>query len=180
MKVFDELRHDLEAYLEPEKIAAIEEAFLVAERAHEGQKRQSGEDYISHPIAVARILAGMHIDHQSIIAAILHDVIEDTQIEKKPLAEQFGEEVADLVDGVSKLTQIKFESRAEAQAENFRKMLLAMARDIRVILIKLADRLHNMRTLGCFTARKTASHCKRNLGNLCTDCQSVRYAQFLC
>lgn len=154
MKVFDELRHDLEAYLEPEKIAAIEEAFLVAERAHEGQKRQSGEDYISHPIAVARILAGMHIDHQSIMAAVLHDVIEDTQIEKKSLAEQFGEEVADLVDGVSKLTQITFESRAEAQAENFRKMLLAMVRDIRVILIKLADRLHNMRTLGVLAPAK--------------------------
>ncbi len=108
----------------------------------------TGEPYIYHPLEVARILAGMHMDYQSIIAAILHDVIEDTPTAKDHLVEQFGEEIAELVDGVSKLTHIQFESRAEAQAENFRKMLLAMVRDLRVILVKLADRLHNMRTLG--------------------------------
>lgn len=115
--------------------------------AHDGQRRISGEPYIYHPVAVARILAEMRMDHKSITAAILHDVIEDTATAKEQILEIFGEEVAELVDGVSKLATIEFETRAEAQAENFRKMMLAMTRDIRVILVKLADRLHNMRTL---------------------------------
>jgi guanosine-3',5'-bis(diphosphate) 3'-pyrophosphohydrolase len=122
-------------------------AYLLGARAHEGQSRVSGEPYISHPVAVARILSEMRMDANSIIAAILHDVIEDTPTLKENLVEEFGEEVAELVDGVSKLTKIDFRSRAEAQAENFRKMMLAMVKDIRVIIIKLADRLHNMRTL---------------------------------
>lgn len=155
MGLFDELRQDLETYLETDQISVIEQAFLVAQKAHEGQKRHSGEDYITHPVAVARILATMHMDPQSIMAALMHDVIEDTPVDKKTIAEQFGEPVADLVDGVSKLTQIKFENKLEAQSENFRKMLLAMARDIRVILIKLADRLHNMRTLGVLPPAKS-------------------------
>ncbi|MDB6096132.1 MAG: guanosine 3,5-bis-pyrophosphate (ppGpp) synthetase, RelA/SpoT protein [Francisellaceae bacterium] len=144
---FSTLKAQLASYLTPNQINHIFEAFKVAEAAHLGQHRQSGEPYISHPLAVASILADMHMDHQSIMAAILHDVIEDTPIEKRVIAEQFGDEVANIVDGVSKLKLIKFESRAEAQAENLRKMMLAMARDIRVILVKLADRLHNMRTL---------------------------------
>jgi len=130
----------LDEYLEPEQVLGAE--------AHDGQRRLSGEPYITHPIAVARILAELRVDHQSIMAAILHDVIEDTEIPKEDVERRFGQEVAELVDGVSKLTNIHFESRAEAQAENFRKMMLAMTRDIRVIMIKLADRLHNMRTLG--------------------------------
>ena len=138
----------LEEYLEPEQVAEIYRAYLFGAEAHEGQRRLSGEPYIYHPLAVARILVGMRMDHQTIIAAILHDVIEDTPTAKEQLSEEFGEEVAELVDGVSKLTHIEFESKAEAQAENFRKMMLAMVRDIRVILIKLADRVHNMRTLG--------------------------------
>ena len=138
----------LEEYLEPEQVAAVYEAYLFSAEAHEGQQRISGEPYITHPIAVARILAELRIDHESLIAAILHDVIEDTPTAKDQITERFGEEVAELVDGVSKLTHIEFESKAEAQAENFRKMMLAMVRDIRVILIKLADRIHNMRTLG--------------------------------
>ena len=142
-----ELCEELKTYLEPVQIEKIYEAYLVGARAHEGQNRISGEPYISHPIAVASILAEMRMDSKSITAAILHDVIEDTPTLKEHLAEQFGEEVADLVDGVSKLTQIDFRSKAEAQAENFRKMMLAMVKDIRVIIIKLADRLHNMRTL---------------------------------
>jgi GTP pyrophosphokinase len=142
-----ELCSELEVYLEPAQVQEIYQAYLVGAEAHEGQSRVSGEPYISHPVAVARILAEMRMDSKSIIAAILHDVIEDTPTAKEQIAEQFGEEVAELVDGVSKLTQIDFRSKAEAQAENFRKMMLAMVKDIRVIIIKLADRLHNMRTL---------------------------------
>ena len=142
-----ELCSELESYLEPAQVEEIYRAYLVGAEAHDGQSRVSGEPYISHPVAVARILAEMRMDSKSIIAAILHDVIEDTPTLKEHLAEQFGEEVAELVDGVSKLTKIDFRSKAEAQAENFRKMMLAMVKDIRVIIIKLADRLHNMRTL---------------------------------
>lgn len=138
----------LETYIEPAQVKEVYRAYLFGANAHEGQQRLSGEPYIYHPLAVARILAEMRMDTNSIIAALLHDVIEDTPTAKDQLAKEFGEEVAELVDGVSKLTQVQFESRAEAQAENFRKMMLAMVRDIRVILIKLADRLHNMRTLG--------------------------------
>ncbi len=138
----------LEDYLEPDQVKAVYQAYLFGAEAHEGQRRLSGEPYIYHPLAVARILAEMRLDHQSIAAAILHDVIEDTPTAKEQLVSQFGGEIAELVDGVSKLTNIEFESKAEAQAENFRKMMLAMVQDIRVILIKLADRLHNMRTLG--------------------------------
>ncbi len=144
----------LETYLEPEQVEEVYRAYEFAATAHSGQQRLSGEPYIHHPLAVAKILAGMRLDHQSIVAAILHDVIEDTPTAKQQLAEEFGEEVAELVDGVSKLTQVQFESKAEAQAENFRKMMLAMVRDIRVILIKLADRLHNMRTLGALRPDK--------------------------
>ncbi len=144
----------LEGYLPPEQVKEVYRAYLFGAEAHDGQQRMSGEPYITHPLAVARILAGMYMDHQSIMAAILHDVIEDTPTAKEQLAGEFGEEVAELVDGVSKITQIKFHSRAEAQAENFRKMILAMVRDIRVVLIKLADRLHNMRTLGVMPPEK--------------------------
>ena len=138
----------LESYLEPEQVQEVYRAYLFGAEAHDGQHRMSGEPYIYHPIAAARILAELRLDHKSIIAAILHDVIEDTPTAKEQVATEFGADVAELVDGVSKLTQIEFESHAEAQAENFRKMILAMVRDIRVILVKLADRLHNMRTLG--------------------------------
>lgn len=147
MGYFTNLKKDLTQYLDDDEVALIEQAYIVARKAHQGQKRRSGEPYITHPVAAARILASMRLDYQSIIATLLHDVIEDTDVGKEELAAQFGEEVAELVDGVSKLTQINFESRAEAQAENFRKMVLAMVRDIRVIIVKLADRLHNMRTL---------------------------------
>jgi RelA/SpoT family (p)ppGpp synthetase len=143
----DELLARLRIYLTPEQVAEVERAFNFGAEAHAGQRRVSGEPYIAHPVAVAAILADMHMDHKSIMAAMLHDVIEDTPTLKDTVAREFGEEVARLVDGVSKLTQIRFKSRAEAQAENFRKMLLAMVEDIRVILVKLADRLHNMRTL---------------------------------
>ncbi|CAM4378523.1 MAG: Bifunctional (p)ppGpp synthase/hydrolase SpoT [Legionellaceae bacterium] len=152
---FESLRQELEIYLDSEQIEHIYQAFRLAAEAHHGQQRQTGDPYISHPVEVAHILAEMRLDYQSIIAAILHDVIEDTSVQKESIAALFGPEVAELVDGVSKLTQIKFESRAEAQAENFRKMLLAMVKDIRVILVKLADRLHNMRTLSSLSTHKS-------------------------
>ena len=137
----------LETYLEPDDVKEVYQAYLFGSEAHQGQTRRSGEPYIHHPLEVAYNLATMHLDARSITAAILHDVIEDTETAKEQIAVQFGEDVAELVDGVSKISQIEFSSKEEEQAENFRKMLLAMTRDIRVILIKLADRLHNMRTL---------------------------------
>lgn len=147
MSSFLELQKKLRAYLPKKEVKAIRQTFLFAENAHKQQTRFSGKPYITHPIAVATILADMRMDSPSIIAAILHDVIEDTHVDKQTLEKHFDVEVAKLVDGVSKLTQINFETRAEAQAENFRKMVIAMVGDIRVILIKLADRLHNMRTI---------------------------------
>jgi len=149
-----DLLSELDTYLPPEQVREVYRAYLFGAEAHEGQKRLSGEPYIYHPVAVARILSRLRMDHKCLVAALLHDVIEDTQLAKDQLAEEFDQEVAELVDGVSKLTHLKFRSRAEAQAENFRKMLLAMTQDIRVILIKLADRLHNMRTLGVMKPAK--------------------------
>ncbi len=145
--MFSELKQELSTYLPAEQIETIYAAYRTAKAAHKGQKRHSGDDYISHPVAVAHILAGMRLDATSIMAGLLHDVIEDTLLSKEEIAQQFGNAVAELVDGVSKLTQIQFESKAQAQAENFRKMVLAMANDMRVIIVKLSDRLHNMRTL---------------------------------
>ncbi|MCW8828468.1 MAG: bifunctional GTP diphosphokinase/guanosine-3',5'-bis pyrophosphate 3'-pyrophosphohydrolase [Gammaproteobacteria bacterium] len=153
----------LDEYLESEQVREVYQAYLFGAEAHEGQRRMSGEPYIYHPLAVARILAEMHLDHQTIIAAILHDVIEDTPTAKEQLVERFGKEIAELVDGVSKLTHIEFESKAQAQAENFRKMMLAMVQDMRVILIKLADRLHNMRTLGVMRPDKKRRIAKETL-----------------
>jgi GTP pyrophosphokinase len=138
---------EVSAYLKPQDVEHIREAIEFSNAAHQGQTRQSGDPYISHPIAVARILTTLHLDVQAIIAALLHDVVEDTDVTAEQIAEKFGKPVAELVDGLSKLERIRFETREDAEAENFRKMLLAMARDVRVILIKLADRLHNMRTL---------------------------------
>ncbi|MGH8705361.1 MAG: HD domain-containing protein, partial [Burkholderiales bacterium] len=142
------------AYLKPADVARLAEAYRFSDAAHAGQTRQSGEPYISHPLAVAEILAGWHLDGQALMAALLHDVMEDTSVTKDEISDTFGKPVADLVDGVSKLDKIEFQSAEDAQAENFRKMLLAMARDVRVILIKLADRLHNMRTLDAVSPAK--------------------------
>ncbi len=134
-------------YLDKNNIDEILRAYHFSKRAHTGQERKSGEAFIYHPLAVAHILAELHLDGRSIVAAILHDVIEDTQTARTQLAEEFGDEVAQLVDGVTKIGRIEFDSTEHAEAENFHKMLLSMSRDIRVILIKLADRIHNMRTL---------------------------------
>ena len=150
----NDLTNLVSAYLEPQQIDRVFQAYQFSARAHEGQQRISGEPYIHHPLEVARILGEMHMDHQTLMAAILHDVIEDTPTAKDEIRKKFGKSVAELVDGVSKLTKVKFESVEEAQALNFRKMLMAMSNDIRVILVKLADRLHNMRTLGSLRYEK--------------------------
>src|SRR6266705_425191 len=152
-----ELLASVGAYLPAEQVARIREAAEFGASAHKGQKRLSGEPYIAHPVAAAAILADLRLDGDTIVAAILHDVIEDTPTPKDQLAARFGGAVAELVDAVTKLDQIKFKSREEAQAESFRKMLLAMVRDLRVILVKLADRMHNMRTIAAMApARRRA------------------------
>jgi RelA/SpoT family (p)ppGpp synthetase len=158
-----QLLNKLETYLPPAQVDRVREAYEFGAQAHEGQKRLSGEPYIAHPVAVADILADLHMDAQTIVAAILHDVIEDTTTAKDEIAELFGAEVAELVDGVSKLDQLQFRSRAEAQAESFRKMLLAMVRDIRVVMVKLADRTHNMRTLGSVPPAKRRTVARETL-----------------
>lgn len=163
MPAIDTLAERLSTYLGPDQVNLVRRAYFYAEQAHDGQRRRSGEAYVTHPLAVANILADMHMDHQSLMAAMLHDVIEDTGIAKEALIAQFGETVAELVDGVSKLTQMNFETKAEAQAENFQKMAMAMARDIRVILVKLADRLHNMRTLEVLAGEKRRRIAKETL-----------------
>lgn len=158
-----ELCELLESYLDSEQVKKVYNAYLFSAEAHEGQRRLTGEPYIYHPLAVAKIMAEMRMDGQSITAAILHDVIEDTPTAKEQIIDQFGEEVAELVDGVSKLTNLNFSSRAEAQAENFRKMLLAMVRDIRIIIIKLADRMHNLRTISVMRVEKRRRIAKETL-----------------
>ena len=137
----------LSPYLEKNQVQSVLRAYEFAKQCHNGQNRQSGEPYITHPLAVASILADMHLDHEGLMAALLHDVLEDTHVNKKELKRLFGKTVADLVDGVSKLDEIESTSRAERQADSFQKMTLAMSKDVRVMLIKLADRLHNMRTI---------------------------------
>ena len=153
----------LETYMPAEQIEQVMRAYEFGATAHSGQTRLSGEPFITHPLAVAQILADMHMDSQAIVAAILHDVIEDTETPMAELEEQFGNEIATLVDGVSKLDQIQFTSRAEAHAESFRKMMLAMIEDIRVILVKLADRLHNMKTMDSMPAEKQARIARETL-----------------
>lgn len=154
MEAAESLQTKLSSYLPPSDIRRILRAYEFAYNGHEGQFRHSGEPYITHPVAVAHILADMHMDSEGLMAALLHDVIEDTPATRGQLGRRFGRKVSALVDGVSKLTEIEFSSRAEQQAENFQKMTLAMSRDIRVVLVKLADRLHNMRTLGVLPPEK--------------------------
>ncbi|KAF0205262.1 MAG: (p)ppGpp synthetase I [Gallionellaceae bacterium] len=149
------LIEEVAAYLKPEDVAAVKVALEFSANAHKGQTRQSGDPYVSHPIAVARILTPLHMDAHAIVAALLHDVVEDTDISIDNVAEAFGKPVAEMVEGLSKLDKLQFETQEDAQAENFRKMLMAMARDVRVILIKLADRLHNMRTLEAVSPEKS-------------------------
>lgn len=153
----------LKQYLKPEDIAQVWEAYRYADHAHEGVLRKTGEPYITHPVSVACVLADLHMDVPTILAALLHDVVEDTDITTHDIKAKFGQQVADLVDGVTKLDKIEFQSASVAQAENFRKMLLAMSQDVRVILVKLADRLHNMQTLEAMKPEKQKLIAKETL-----------------
>jgi GTP diphosphokinase / guanosine-3',5'-bis(diphosphate) 3'-diphosphatase len=161
--LLDQLIADVESYKPDVDRPLLEHAFAFAARAHEGQQRRSGEPFIEHPFAVARILAELHLDEETLAAALLHDVVEDTGVEPDQLKAEFGEEIAKLVDGVTKLTRIQFQSREHAEAENYRKMIVAMAQDPRVILIKLADRLHNMRTIEYLGKQKQIQKAKEAL-----------------
>ncbi len=163
MLTIDTLSHRLSSYLDPQQVNQVKRAYYYAEQAHTGQFRRSGEPYITHPLAVANILASIRMDYQSLVVAMLHDVIEDTGIGKEAIIDQFGETVADIVDGVSKLAKIGHETQAEKQAKNFQKMALAMAQDLRVIIVKLSDRLHNMRTLGAMPPEKKRRIAKETL-----------------
>lgn len=152
------------SYLPEDQIEIIKDAVEFATIAHEGQYRRSGEPYVTHPIAVAGIIADMRLDHHAVVSALLHDVIEDTHFTKEDITERYSKVVAEIVDGISKISAIQFESKAEAQAVSFRKMILAMTKDIRVILVKLADRLHNMRTLGVLRREKRKRIAQETLG----------------
>src|SRR3954469_15130829 len=154
--------HVADSVVDIEK-SAVEQAFVFACEHHADQRRKSGEDFITHPVGVAKICAGMRLDTETLCAALLHDTVEDTSASLEEVRERFGDEIATLVDGVTKLTGITFTSRDEAQAENYRKMMVAMATDIRVILIKLADRLHNMRTIGAMSKQKQIEKAKETL-----------------
>lgn len=163
MEIFADLEQLLRNYLPEDKIEIIKRAYLMAKDGHTGQFRSSGEPYITHPVAVAGIIAEMKLDHEAVMAALLHDVIEDTPYTEAQIAAEFGTNVAEIVQGVSKLDKLKFRTRQEAQVENFRKMILAMTKDIRVVLIKLADRTHNMRTLGSLRPDKRRRIAKETL-----------------
>lgn len=163
MYLFEGLNHIIQEYLPPEQVELVKRAFVIARDAHEGQSRSSGEPYITHPVAVASIIAGMRLDHEAVMAALLHDVIEDTPYTEEQLKGEFGASVAEIVEGVSKLDKLKFRTRQEAEVANFRKMILAMTKDIRVVLIKLADRTHNMRTLSALRPNKRRRIAKETL-----------------
>ena len=150
-------------YLDKDQVALIKRAYVFSYASHQGQLRKSGEPYINHPLSVAYILAEMGMDAVSIGAAILHDVVEDTSVGQDEIEKKFGAEISNLVDGLSKINNIKLLSRDEAQAENFSKMMLVMSDDLRVILVKLADRLHNMRTLDCLSKEKKFRIAKETL-----------------
>ena len=154
LELLEALLAELDGYAGELDRDLIVKAFHFAAAAHEGQQRRSGEPFIMHPVGVATICAGLRLDEQTIAAALLHDVVEDTDKDIDEIRAEFGDEIAQLVEGVTKLTRVQFQSREQAEAENYRKMIVAMASDVRVILIKLADRLHNMRTIGALPKQK--------------------------
>ena len=159
----DTLLEQIRKYNKSGDLSLVEKAYHYAEEKHEGQSRKSGEPYVTHPIQVAMILAEMELDVQSIVAALLHDVVEDTETTREDIVKEFGETVALLVDGVTKLGKIPYTSKEEQQVENLRKMFFAMAKDIRVIVIKLADRLHNLRTLKSMPEEKQRATARETL-----------------
>ena len=154
MHQLDQILSEVAGYFPTADLPLVRRAYQFAAQAHDGQTRKSGDPYVTHPLAVAHIIAELKLDVASVCAGLLHDCVEDTSATVEQLGDLFGKEIAFLVDGVTKLGKLPYSTREEQQAENFRKMLLAMARDVRVILIKLADRLHNMRTLGAVSPAK--------------------------
>src|ERR1700752_3684229 len=162
-ELFEGLRAELAAQRADVDVGLVTRAFRFAAAAHEGQQRRSGEPFITHPVGVATICAGLRLDEQTIAAALLHEVVEDTGVALDAVRDEFGGEVAALVDGVTKLTRVQFQTREQAEAENYRKMVVAMAEDIRVILVKLADRLHNMRTIEYLGKQKQIQKAKETL-----------------
>src|SRR5437763_3299113 len=162
-ELIEELISDVAAYNSDVDRDLLRRAFAFAAAKHEGQQRRSGEDFINHPWGAAKICAGLRLDEETIAAALLHDVVEDTDTDIKEVRDEFGDEIAQLVEGVTKLTRIQFQSREQAEAENYRKMIVAMAQDVRVILIKLADRLHNMRTIEYLGKQKQIQKAKETL-----------------
>ena len=163
IKTVDELVEKIKAYYPQVPVAIIEKAYAFSEKAHVGQMRRSGEPYITHPLSVAGILADLKLDIDTILTGLLHDTVEDTRMTIEEIKSTFGDEVAQLVDGVTKLGQINYTSKEEQQAENLRKMFMYMAKDIRVIMIKLADRLHNMRTLKYLSPERQLEKAKETL-----------------
>src|SRR5436190_18271602 len=159
----DELIGEVESYLPGLDRDLLTRAFRFAERAHTGQQRRSGEEFIHHPFGVAKICAELHLDEQAIAAALLHDVVEDTSTALSDVEAEFGADIARLVDGVTKLTRVQFQSREHAEAENYRKLIVAMAQDVRVILIKLADRLHNLRAIEYLGKQKQVQKARETL-----------------
>jgi len=166
----------IHTYLTDDECDQVLKAFELADKAHEGQFRASGEPYIMHPLAVADILAHLQIDHITLMAALMHDVVEDTSYSKEDLEEMFGSEVAFLVDGVTKLNQFQYETKEDRQMENYRKMILAMAKDVRVVVIKLGDRLHNMRTLKHMRSDKQKRIAKETLDQM-TKSAKLHFAE---
>src|ERR1051326_8336797 len=162
-ELIEELISDVAAYNENVDRELLRRAFNFAAERHEGQQRRSGEDFINHPWGAAKVCADLHLDEQTIAAALLHDVVEDTDVELEELRAEFGPDIALLVEGVTKLTRTTFQSREQSEAENYRKMIVAMAQDVRVILIKLADRLHNLRTIEYLGKQKQVQKAKEAL-----------------
>ena len=174
---FNELCNSLETYLDQLQIDEVRKAYEVGAKAHEGQRRLAGEKYINHPLSVARLLAALHLDSRTIIAAILHDTLEDTDLTRNDLSRDFGQDVTLLVEGVSKVSHLEFDSAEHAEAENLRRMFLAMSNDIRVIFIKLADRLHNLESLDVHRLeKKKESYVRRRTFTfqlpICWECKA--------
>ncbi len=167
LRSFDDLKEKILQYHPQADTQFIERAYLFSEKAHEGQIRRSGEAYIAHPLAVAGILADLKLDIDSIVTGLLHDTVEDTAVTIEEIKKEFGETIAHLVDGVTKISKMKFKTSTEQQGENIRKMIVAMGKDVRVILVKLADRLHNMRTLNHMPYEKQAKIAQETLEIYC-------------